>query len=75
MDTDSNFDFIIVGAGLSGCVPANRLASDPATKVLLIESRPDDKSPLIRESQHGKVKQFIELGRSGGVRPTGGQAR
>ena len=33
-----DFDYIIVGAGTSGCLLANRLSADPKNKVLLLEA-------------------------------------
>ena len=41
------FDFIVVGAGVAGCILANRLSAEPGTRVLLIEAGGEDKSPLI----------------------------
>jgi choline dehydrogenase-like flavoprotein len=41
------FDYVIVGAGSSGAVLANRLSSDPAIRVCLIEAGPVDRSPFI----------------------------
>jgi len=44
----NTFDYIIVGAGSSGCVLANRLSANPAVTVCLIEAGSSDKSPRIQ---------------------------
>ena len=41
------FDYIIIGAGSSGCALAGRLTDDPSRSVLLIESGRRDTSPWI----------------------------
>jgi len=41
------FDYIIVGAGSAGCLLAERLSANPATRVCLLEAGPPDHSPLI----------------------------
>ena len=41
--SDTEFDYIIVGAGTAGCLLANRLSADASKRVLLIEAgRKDD---------------------------------
>ena len=45
--TNDSVDDIIVGAGSSGCVLANRLSADPKRRVLLLEAGGVDNSLLI----------------------------
>ncbi len=42
-----SFHYVIVGAGSAGCLLANRLSSDPAIRVCLIEAGPPDRNPMI----------------------------
>ena len=49
------FDYIIVGAGSSGCVVANRLSADPNVSVCLIEAGGSDKSLLVKIPAGGFV--------------------
>lgn len=48
MVKEDTFDYIIVGAGASGCAAANRLITEYGARVLLLERGPKDTSILLK---------------------------
>jgi choline dehydrogenase len=44
----TDFDYIVVGGGSSGCVTASKLVGEHAAKVLLLEMGPRNNHPLLR---------------------------
>jgi choline dehydrogenase len=46
--SELEFDYIIAGGGVGGCILANRLSADPAVRILLLEAGGRDNSLFIR---------------------------
>jgi choline dehydrogenase len=47
MNFEQTFDYIVIGAGATGCVVTNRLSANSDTSVLVLEAGSSDDNPLI----------------------------
>jgi choline dehydrogenase len=57
----TRFDYIVCGAGTSGCVVAGRLAADPKTQVLLLEAGGSDEMEVITNPNRWPLTLRSEL--------------
>src|SRR4029450_647473 len=57
----TRFDYIVCGAGTSGCVVAARLAADLQTHVLLLEAGGTDETDVITHPNHWPLTLGSEL--------------
>ena len=57
----TRFDYIVCGAGTSGCVVAARLAANPDTQVLLLEAGGSDEAEVIENPNRWPMTLGSEL--------------
>ena len=57
----TRFDYIVCGAGTSGCVVAARLAADPHTQVLLLEAGGSEETEVIEDPNRWPMTLGSEL--------------
>ena len=68
MSDQTEFDFIIVGAGSAGCVLANRLSADGRNSVLLLEAGADDRPTKAPSQFMSNLMIHIPVGYAQGLK-------